>query len=176
MGIASRENLFRNPLFHLFLIVIVGLLAYSNTFNVPFQFDDGPNIVENSFIKNLSNFTEPSKAKGAQLYSFFKSRYIGYLTFALNYKLHSLDITGYHIFNLTIHILNAILVYYLIMLTFKTPYFIMRSSECGMRNSENNIPHSAFGIPHFFSPIHPFMVRQAHHDTSVTLSLSKGTY
>ncbi|MBI4690866.1 MAG: hypothetical protein HY754_11485, partial [Nitrospirae bacterium] len=78
------------------------------------------------------------------------------MTFTLNYHLGGLDVTGYHIMNLTIHILNAILVYFLMVLTFKTPYFIMRISECGFRNSENNIPHSAFGIPHFFSPIHPF--------------------
>ncbi|MBI4689558.1 MAG: hypothetical protein HY754_04755, partial [Nitrospirae bacterium] len=179
----SRKNLFRNPISHLFLIAIVSFLAYSNTFNVPFQFDDTPFIAKNPIIKNLSFFIQPSKAKvfntsdiGSARYDTFIMRYIGYLTIALNYKIHGLDVTGYHIFNLTIHILNAILIYWLVILTLKTPYFAMRSSEFGIRNSENNIPHSAFGIPHFFSPINPFMVRQAHHDTSVTLSLSKDTY
>ncbi|MBI4690340.1 MAG: hypothetical protein HY754_08760, partial [Nitrospirae bacterium] len=110
---STRENLFRSPIFHLLLIAIVGFLAYSNTFNVPFQFDDGPNIVENPIIKDLISFAEPTKVKDFErhhLYNFFKSRFIGYLTFALNYKLHGLDVTGYHIFNLAIHILNAILV------------------------------------------------------------------
>ena len=36
--------------------------------------------------------------------------------------MHGLDVTGYHIFNLVIHLLNALLVYWLIILTFRTPY------------------------------------------------------
>ncbi|MBI4689869.1 MAG: hypothetical protein HY754_06345, partial [Nitrospirae bacterium] len=59
------------------------------------------------------DFTSPLE------YRAVKSRYISYLTFALNYKLHGLDVTGYHIFNLAIHILNAILVYWLVVLTFR---------------------------------------------------------
>ncbi|MBI4689413.1 MAG: hypothetical protein HY754_03970, partial [Nitrospirae bacterium] len=137
MGKASRKKLFRNPAFHLFLIAIVGLLVYSNTFYVPFQFDDIPNIAENYMLKDLTKFWPPGGA-----------RWLGFLTLALNYKLGGLNVTGYHIFNLVIHILNAILVYWLIVLTFKTPYIAMRNAEFGFRNSENNIPHSAFGIPH----------------------------
>ncbi|MBI4688777.1 MAG: hypothetical protein HY754_00670, partial [Nitrospirae bacterium] len=141
----AKWSLFYKPIFHLFLIAIVGFLAYSDTFRVPFQFDDIPNIAENYNLRDLSKFWLP-----------LESRWFGSLTFALNYRLGSLDVTGYHIFNLSVHIANAILVYFLMVLTFKTPYFAMRSSEFGVRNSENNIPHSAFGIPHFFSPIHQF--------------------
>ncbi|MBI4691537.1 MAG: hypothetical protein HY754_14925, partial [Nitrospirae bacterium] len=130
--------LLRNPIFHLFLIAIVGFLAYSNTFHVPFVFDDVHNIVENFFIKNPGNFIEPSKAKGSQLYSFFKSRYIGYLTFALNYRLNSLNVTGYHIFNLTIHILNAILVYWLVTLTLKTPAFSYQLSAISYQDHKED--------------------------------------
>ncbi len=54
-----------------------------------------------------------------------RNRYVGYLTFALNYKLHGLDVTGYHIVNIAIHILNALLIYLLIILTFKTPFLAM---------------------------------------------------
>ncbi|MBI4690343.1 MAG: hypothetical protein HY754_08775 [Nitrospirae bacterium] len=81
--------LFRNPIFHLFLIAIVGLLVYSNTFYVPFQFDDRPNIVENYRLKDLSRFWPPEG-----------SRWLGFLTFAFNYHIGGLNVTGYHIFNL----------------------------------------------------------------------------
>lgn len=101
-----------NPVLHIMLIIILGLLAYSNTFNVPFQFDDTINIVENHHIKTLSNFWPPSG-----------SRWFGLLTFALNYKIGGLNVIGYHVFNFAIHILNAILVYFLVILTLKTPYF-----------------------------------------------------
>jgi|Deesub1362A_J573_1020465.scaffolds.fasta_scaffold00077_21 tetratricopeptide (TPR) repeat protein len=106
----------------IFLIVVLGLLVYSNTFNSPFQWDESSFIEKNPAVKDLTYFFEPSKAKGSEYYGALKSRYIGYLTFALNYKIHGLDVTGYHIFNITVHILNALLVYFLVMLTFKSPF------------------------------------------------------
>lgn len=98
------------------------IFSYSNTFNSPFQWDEGKFIAENPIVKDLSYFFEPSKAKGFEFYGGIKSRYIGYLTFALNYKIHGTDVSGYHIFNLLIHILNAMLVYFLVVLTFRTPF------------------------------------------------------
>lgn len=94
------------------MIAFAGFLAYSNTFSVPFHFDDRPVILENPVIKDIHSFTDPSA-----------SRYIGYLSFALNYQLNGLDVNGYHIVNLGIHITNALLVYCLVLLTFQTPYF-----------------------------------------------------
>jgi tetratricopeptide (TPR) repeat protein len=114
------------PIIHVLLIAALGVLAYSNTFNVPFVFDDKEQIADNPVVKDLRYFTSPSEADnvlaGNKLYT-FRTRYIGYLTFALNYRLHGLDVAGYHIVNLIIHILNALLVYWLLGLTFKTPFF-----------------------------------------------------
>jgi hypothetical protein len=53
----------QKPVLHILLITAVGLLAYSNTFNVPFHFDDEYIIVKNPIIKDLNYFVEPSKAK-----------------------------------------------------------------------------------------------------------------
>ena len=39
-------NLLQSTAFRRALILLLGLLAYSNTFDVPFQFDDDPNIAE----------------------------------------------------------------------------------------------------------------------------------
>ncbi|MBI4823806.1 MAG: hypothetical protein HY805_06215, partial [Nitrospirae bacterium] len=103
--------------FYIIFIALIGLLSYSNTFNSPFQWDEDYLIAQNPIVKDLSYFLEPSKAKGFEYYGAFKGRYIGYLTFALNYKIHGLDVRGYHVFNLTIHILNALLVYFLVLLT-----------------------------------------------------------
>jgi Tfp pilus assembly protein PilF len=107
---------------HIMLIIILGLLAYSNTFNVPFQWDDNSNIVENPIINDMGYFLEPAKAADFQKYTALNSRFVGYLTFALNYKLHGLDVLGYHVANLAIHMLNALLVYFLVVLTFRTPF------------------------------------------------------
>ena len=89
MRFAEKLKPFNRPVFHLFLITLLGLIAYSNTFDAPFQWDEHVYIPENPIIKDLSNFHEV--------------RYIGYLTFALNLKLHGLDVRGYHVVNIAIH-------------------------------------------------------------------------
>ncbi|KAF0146227.1 MAG: hypothetical protein FD156_254 [Nitrospirae bacterium] len=95
-------------IFHILLIIVVGFLVYSNTFNVPFHFDDRNNIVENYKLRDLSNSWPPSG-----------SRWVGFLTFALNYYFGGLNTIGYHIANLVIHIFNAILIYWLVVLTLR---------------------------------------------------------
>jgi len=49
------------------------------------------------------------------------------LTFALNYYLHGLDVRGYHLINLIIHLTNALLIWRLILLTFSSP--VMKNAE-----------------------------------------------
>jgi tetratricopeptide (TPR) repeat protein len=107
----------------LVLIAIVGLLAYANTFNTSFVFDDAPNIVENPLIRSLSGFVNPSE-EGVHptVYKFFIIRKVGYFTFALNYMAHGLDVRGYHAINLIIHIISGLLLYFLVVLTFRSPF------------------------------------------------------
>ncbi len=100
----------QRPLVQVIFIAVLACLVYSNTCSVPFQFDDYLTIVDNAFVKNLSNLWPPSGV-----------RWFGYLTFAINYEFNGLDTRGYHAVNLAIHVLNALLVYWLLRLTFKTP-------------------------------------------------------
>jgi tetratricopeptide (TPR) repeat protein len=118
-------DLLQKPLPQVFLIVAICLIANSNTLNAPFQFDDSAAIVDNPIVKDLGYMLNPAAAKvHKQLfeYELFNRRYIGYLTFALNYRLHRLDTAGYHVVNLYIHIINALIVYWLVMLTVRTPF------------------------------------------------------
>lgn len=103
---------------HIFLIAVVGLIAYSNTFEVPFVFDDANSIVKNPVITSLDNFLSSSEG-----YTYSPGRVVGYFSFALNYRFGELEVAGYHAVNLAIHIINALLVYFLVSLTFRTPYF-----------------------------------------------------
>jgi protein O-mannosyl-transferase len=112
------------------IIVLVGLLAYSNSFSVPFQFDDDGYIVNNPIIRTFHYFFSPTEVDGLSPNSFpvalryaFKTRIIGYVSLAINYKLHGLNVTGYHVVNLIIHIINAILVFLIIKATFKSDFF-----------------------------------------------------
>ncbi|MBF0316535.1 MAG: tetratricopeptide repeat protein [Nitrospirae bacterium] len=112
---------------HVVIIAVVGLLIYSNTFDVPFIFDDDFNIAGNPLIRNLRHFTDNSAfdtvGVSTDIKNFFRTRLIGYLSLAINYKLNGLDVTGYHIFNLVVHIINACLIYQLIILILNTPFF-----------------------------------------------------
>ena len=136
----TRYKIFHNRLVHVLIIAAVGLLVYSNTFKVPFVFDDAPNIVENPDIRSLNYFIDSLKLVNTNLFT--QSRFIGYLTFALNYKFGGLNVTGYHIVNLIIHIFNAILVYYLVVLTFKTSFFKVSvvSASSSNQPDQSNLP------------------------------------
>jgi tetratricopeptide (TPR) repeat protein len=125
---SKTKGILSKPYIHVPAIIFIIFLIYSNTFNAPFQFDDAPNIIENPAIKDFQYFSDPSlveridKSIGLSK-PLFKTRYIGYLTFALNYRLHGLDVMGYHLVNIFIHIFNSLLLYWFMTLTFRTPFF-----------------------------------------------------
>jgi tetratricopeptide (TPR) repeat protein len=131
-------------IFSFFLIAIIGLIVYSNTFNSSFVFDDIANIVDNTLIKTPNNFIFPSGG-----YKGYLPRAVGFFTFALNYYFGGLKVTGYHIVNLIIHITNAILVYFLVILTFKTPY--IRGKGSGVRGKEQRDSSQEAGNPHLIA-------------------------
>src|SRR5512147_2173000 len=111
----------RSSVFHRILIVLICLIAYSNTFHVPFQFDDPYNISEKPFVRDIGVFSDPKyNTPGSTLVM----RTVGFFTLAVNYWIHGKDVVGYHIVNLAIHILNGFFVYFLLRLTFVTPFFL----------------------------------------------------
>jgi hypothetical protein len=97
--------------------VIAGmvLIAYSNTFTASFHFDDNPSIVDNSTIRQMTWENISSILLGG--------RPIVYLSIMLNYQLGDVNVVGYHIFNIGVHIANSIFVYLLILWTVRLPQF-----------------------------------------------------
>jgi tetratricopeptide (TPR) repeat protein len=94
------------------------VLVYSNTLGASFQFDDLSNIVQNEGLRDWRSLWPPSG-----------NRYLGFLSFALNYRLGGGDVFGFHTANLVIHICNSLLVFWLTSLTLKTP--ALRGAETG---------------------------------------------
>ncbi len=84
-------------------IAVLVALIYSNVFGAPFIFDDIKYIVENGFIRELANF-----------YSLSGTRYLTFLSFALNYAVGGLSPWGYHFVNIALHALNSIMLYLLV--------------------------------------------------------------
>jgi hypothetical protein len=114
---------------HLIIVVLLGLVVYSNTFSVPFHFDGIRFIKENPFIKDINYFYDDSKIGelairmniSPDIAQYFTTRKVGNLTLWANYKLDGLEVRGYHAVNLAIHIINAMLVYLIVRLTFRAP-------------------------------------------------------
>ena len=94
-----------------FLIISAAVLAvYINAVDAPFVLDD-PNVVERNIkLRDISNFFNIKELFGA--------RPLVNLSFALNYRIAGLEVEIFHISNFLIHILNAILVFFLARLVF----------------------------------------------------------
>ena len=102
----------KNNFLFIVAIFIAGIIAYSNSFDCSFHFDD-----DNVFH---SSVTTGSASIGDWI-RLFPSRSIGMLTFALNYNIHGLNLWGYHLVNLIIHLTDAFLIWWLTWLTLSTP-------------------------------------------------------
>lgn len=97
------------------------LAAYSNSFHVPFTFDDHPNIVDNPLVKLRVLSFETLTAAATK--SLSGHRWLPNISFALNYYFGGLNVWGYHLLNLAIHILTAVVFYKLAFVTLTLPVF-----------------------------------------------------
>ncbi len=93
-------------------LIFLGLLIYGQSFGFGFVFDDDQFIVNNPYIHNLSKVHEIEQALPL-------TRLVGIYTFALNYHFHGLNPTGYHLFNVVLHLVVTGLVWALANLLFK---------------------------------------------------------
>ena len=90
------------------LVSVATFLAYMNSFESPFIFDDLRNIAENHQIR-ISDLSLAELWRAAQGNP--TPRPIAYLSFALNYYFGGLNVWGYHLVNILIHLVNGLLVY-----------------------------------------------------------------
>ena len=105
-----------------FLIIsIAGLLVYSNTFHCGFYFDDGYNITENFLVKNVF--------RPDIIWNYNPTRFITLFTISINYYFGEINVLGYHIVNILIHILTSIAVYSFIKTTLSTPNVKEKTAE-----------------------------------------------
>ena len=82
-----------------------GILAYANTFSVPFLFDDEEAIAQNESIRSLWPI---SKVMSGPPRTTVAGRPILNLTLAINFRISRLKVWSYHVFNLSVHILAAL--------------------------------------------------------------------
>ena len=87
------------------LIVVAGLLAYSNSFRGVFVLDDVRAIVRNESIRALTPVSRPLSPPPMSTVS---GRPLANLSFAVNYAISTLDVGSYHAVNLLIHLATAL--------------------------------------------------------------------
>ena len=95
------------------LLFICTFMIYAQTFDDPFHFDDKSTILLNNSIRVLSDLPK--------IFSYNPSRFVSYLSLAINYHLGKEQVFGYHLVNFCIHLINGFLVYLFILLLLKTP-------------------------------------------------------
>jgi len=103
------------------ILVVIGILAFFsfiNTFQNPLIWDDTGRIVENGYIRRLSNIPLLLNLKYL-LYFNEPYRPVYTLTLFLNYHFFKLNVYGWRIFNIFVHLLNTILIYFLVRYIFK---------------------------------------------------------
>jgi protein O-mannosyl-transferase len=99
------------------LLVLAGAITYATSVSRPFIFDDDAAIVENAQIRELT----PSVALAPQRESPTAGRPIVNLSFALNYAIGGLNVTGYHVGNIAIHLLCALVLFGVVRRTLELP-------------------------------------------------------
>ncbi|MDA0336553.1 MAG: tetratricopeptide repeat protein [bacterium] len=97
------------------LLLLAVIAAYSNSLDGPFLYDDTPAIVENSDIRQiLPLWRAPDETDRASI----NSRPVVRLSLALNYAVGGLDVRGYHLVNVTLHLACGLLLFVLLRRTF----------------------------------------------------------
>src|SRR4030043_1391017 len=138
------------------LIATVAIIIYSNSFYASFHFDDHPTIVENYTIHRFDL---------KEIFS-TSSRPILDLTFALNYYFGKLDVFGYHMVNIILHIVNGILLYFILLWTINPPSHGGRAGEAGPQG-DVRVTHR---MPLYASLIfiaHPIQTRSEEHTSEL---------
>jgi Tfp pilus assembly protein PilF len=101
-----------NPIVCLLTLAIAGVLVYRNALGAPFIFDDLTQILQNPNIQSWQwpwTFIENNR------------RPLLYATLAFNFHFDGFNAIGYHIFNIRVHIVTAMVLFLLVRKTLGLP-------------------------------------------------------
>jgi protein O-mannosyl-transferase len=105
------DNIINNyfNVFSFVIIILAGIVVYSNSFDCSFHFDDRFSISDNPQIRDFSRFTDLNNW-------LYPSRQLANLSFSLNYYFNHNNVFYYHLINLIVHIITGIFSFFLIKL------------------------------------------------------------
>jgi len=109
----SAKQAFYSKVLSILAIFSLGILVYSNTFYCPFNFDDELYIVYNFAIKHIHDVLS--------IWTYYPCRFVTFYSLALNFYCNHYHVFGYHLVNLMIHLISAMMVWWFMRLTLSTP-------------------------------------------------------
>ena len=113
-----NKSFIKTALFNLlpiFVLIAAGAGIYSNTLSSPFLFDDSSYILDDSAIRMTT--LDWANMKEAALEGRPRHRLLANLSFAVNYYFGKYNVFGYHLVNITIHILTGIFLFFFVKST-----------------------------------------------------------
>lgn len=124
----------RTYLLYFTFIVLFISITYYPSLDVPFMFDDYPNIVLNQSV-HPENFLDIKNAVLAEspVLGKFSRRPLAMISFAINYWLDGPNEFGFHLVNIFIHICNTLLLYNIL-------FCLQKSTNCSKSTQEDAIP------------------------------------
>lgn len=99
------------------LIFLAGLAAYHNSFRGAFVMDDSTAVVRNTTIRTPLTPSVLSPPRRTAV----SGRPLVNLSLALNYAIGGLDVTSYHVVNLIVHVLAALVLFGVVRRTLSSP-------------------------------------------------------
>ena len=108
------------PLYHITFFVFAGLIVYFRVFFNGFVWDDQDQIINNPLIQHLENipyfFTASTFATGGSQLALAGSFYRPFMetAFSFIYALWGLNPFGFHSFDVIVHIINTILIFFFV--------------------------------------------------------------
>ncbi len=133
------SNIFISRILPILLICFLGIGLYSNTFRNEFVFDDLIFIVSNPAIRDVTHLDSIWGMLSQP------SRFVAFYSFALNYHFHQLDVFGYHVTNVVIHLMSGVLVWWLVGMLVGNLSRKQTSGVCLQQKITNRPPRSVYG-------------------------------
>ena len=92
------------------LLIIITTGIYADTLDAEFHFDDYAYILDSAEVRSIQKCLTILKDNPMR-----PDRILVSLSFAANYRFHGFDLPGYHIVNIGVHLLNGLLLFFLLL-------------------------------------------------------------
>jgi len=108
MNLFAERNSLQSKIVCILVLIILPTIVYFNSLQGAFQFDDR-NLLNKEWIADLKSFNESVSMAS------FQNRPVLLWTFAVNNHLDNKHTFGFHLVNLTIHILVTVLIFIILV-------------------------------------------------------------